>query len=135
MPPTDRMLTGAIAANPGRYDGAGEYRYCHTCDTIFFTRASQPDAKHDQHNVVALPALNQDGSDRLSRAFKIFMQRWSEARRDEIERFAQRKGWDLAMEHAHGGGALTDEEVAQWRQVIESELKRLVAESRTLLNG
>lgn len=133
MPPTDRMLTGAIAANPGRYDGAGEYRYCRDCDTIFFTRGAQPDARHAEHTVVPLPALNQDGSDRLSRAFKVFIQRWTEARREEIERFAQRKGWDLAMEHAHGGGALTDEEVAQWRQVIEAELKRLVAESRTLI--
>lgn len=135
MPPTDRMLTGTIAANPGRYDGAGEYRYCRTCDAIFFTRGAQPDTKHDGHNVVALPALNQDGSDRLSRAFKVFIQRWPETRRDEIERFAQRRGWDLAMEHADGGGALTDEEVGQWRQVIEAELKRLVAESRTLIAG
>lgn len=135
MPPTDRMLTGAIAANPGRYDGAGEYRYCRTCDAIFFTRGAQPDTRHDGHNVVALPSLNQDGSDRLSRAFKVFIQRWSETRRDEIERFAQRRGWELAMEHADGGGALTDEEVAQWRQVIEAELKRLVAESRTLITG
>jgi hypothetical protein len=135
MPPTDRMLTGAIAANPGRYDGAGEYRYCRACDAIFFTSAKQPDAKHDDHPVVALPALNQDGSERLSRAFKVFLQRWPEARRAEIERFAQRKGWELAMEHADGGGALTDDEVAQWRQVIEAELKRLVGESRALIAG
>jgi tRNA(Met) C34 N-acetyltransferase TmcA len=135
MPPTDRMLTGAIAANPGRYDGAGEYRYCRACDTIFFTSAKQPDSKHTDHPVVALPALNQDGSERLSRAFKVFLQRWPEVRRDEIERFAQRKGWELAMEHADGGGALTDNEVAQWRQVIEAELKRLVSESRALIGG
>lgn len=135
MPPTDRMLTGAIAANPGRYDGAGEYRYCRACDAIFFTRGAQPDTKHDDHSVVALPSLNQDGSDRLSRAFKVFIQRWPETRRDEIERFAQRRGWDLAMEHADGGGELTDQEVAQWRQVIEAELKRLVAESRVLIGS
>jgi len=135
MPPTDRMLIGAIAANPGRYEGAGEYRYCRLCDSIFFTRAAQPDTKHEGHPAVTLPALNQDGSERLSRAFKVFIQRWPESRRAEIEHFAQRRGWELAMEHADGGGALTDTEVAQWRQVIETELKRLVAESRTLIAG
>lgn len=129
------MLIGAIAANPGRYDGAGEYRYCRTCDSIFFTRAAKPDTRHDGHSVVTLPALNQDGSERLSRAFKVFIQRWPEARRVEIEHFAQRRGWELAMEHSDGGGALTDEEVAQWRRVIEAELQRLVAESRTLIAG
>lgn len=133
MAPTERMLTGAIAANPGRFDGSGEYRYCRTCDTIFFTRATKPELAHDEHDVVVLPALNQDNSDRMTRAFKIFIQRWSEARRDEIDRFALRKGWDLAMEHTDGGGALSDEEVAQWREIVEAELRRLVAEARKLI--
>jgi hypothetical protein len=124
------MLLGAIAANPGRYDGAGEYRYCRTCDAIFFTRATKPEPEHDAHLVLVLPALSQDGSDRLIRAFKAFTQRWSDERREQIERFAQRKGWELAMEHAHGGGALTDDEVAQWRKVVEAELQRLVAQAR-----
>lgn len=135
MPPTDRMLTGAIAANPGRYDGAGEYRYCRTCDAIFFTRAAQPDAAHTAHDVVALPALNQDGSERMSRAFQLFIKRWPEQRRDEIERFAGRRGWDLALEHADGGGALTDDEVEQWRTVVDAELRRLVGEARARMAG
>lgn len=130
MPPTDRMLIGAIAANPGHYAGAGEYRYCRTCDTIFFTRAAQPEATHDAHERLVLPALNQDGSERMARAFKVFLQRWPEDRRTEIERFAQRRGWELAMEHSDGGGALTDTEVAQWRQIVEAELQRLMAETR-----
>lgn len=130
MPPTDRMLIGAIAANPGRYDGAGEYRYCRACDTVFFTSAAKPDATHTPHPTIALPALNQDGSDRLRRAFQSFIQRWPEERRAELERFAQRRGWELAMEHADGGGALTDAEVGQWREVVEAELQRLLVESR-----
>jgi hypothetical protein len=129
------MLTGAIAANPGRFDGAGEYRYCRSCDAIFFTRAAKPDTTHATHDVVVLPALNQDNSDRMTRAFKFFIQRWSETRRDEIDRFALRKGWDLAMEHTDGGGALSDEEVAQWREIVEIELRRLVAEARKLIGG
>lgn len=135
MPPTDRMLIGAIAANPGRYSGAGEYRYCRDCDTIFFTRAAKPETAHDAHAVVALPALNQDGSERLSRAFQLFIQRWPEARRAEIGRFAERRGWELAMEHADGGGALTDGEVAQWRTVVEAELQRLLAEARAVISS
>jgi hypothetical protein len=70
----------------------------------------------------------------MTRAFKIFIQRWPEARRDELDRFALRKGWDLAMEHTDGGGALSDEEVAQWREVVEAELRRLVAEARKLIS-
>lgn len=133
MPPTDRMLIGAIAANPGRYNGAGEYRYCRRCDTIFFTSAAKPDAGHTGHDTLALPALNQDGSNRLGRAFQSFIQRWPAPRRDELEHFAQRRGWDLAMEHVDGGGALSDDEVTQWREVVEAELQRLLAESRRLI--
>ena len=133
MPPTDRMLIGAIAANPGRYDGAGEYRYCRSCDAVFFASAARPDATHAAHATVALPALNQDGSDRLGRAFQVFIQRWPEPRRAELERFAQRRGWELAMEHVDGGGALSDAEVAQWREVVEAELQRLLAEARKLI--
>jgi hypothetical protein len=129
------MLTGAIAANPGRYDGAGEYRYCRSCDAIFFTRAAKPEPAHDAHDVVVLPALNQDNSDRMTRAFKVFIQRWPEARRDELDRFALRKGWELAMEHTDGGGALSDDEVKQWREVVDAELRRLATEARKLING
>lgn len=135
MPPTERMLIGAIAANPGRFDGAGEYRYCRACDTIFFTRVAKPDATHEAHDSIVLPALNQDGSERMARAFKMFMQRWPVERRDEIERFAQRRGWDLAMEHVDGGGALADDEVGQWRGVVEAELKRLAGEARKQIGG
>lgn len=135
MPLTDRMLIGAIAANPGRYDGAGEYRYCRACDAVFFTSAAKPDPTHAAHTSVALPALNQDGSERLTRAFQAFIQRWPEARRAELELFAQRRGWELAMEHVDGGGALGDAEVAQWRAVVEAELQRLLAEARTLISA
>lgn len=130
MPPTDRMLTGAIAANPGRFDGAGEYRYCRACDTIFFTRAATPETAHADHPAQPLPALNQDGSDRMQRAFQVFIKKWPAARQDKIERFAARRGWELAMEHGDGGGALSDAEVEQWRAVVEAELRRLVAEAR-----
>lgn len=133
MPLTDRMITGAIAANPGRYEGAGEYRYCGACEAIFFTRAAKPETAHDQHVVVALPALNQDASDRMSRAFQVFIKQWPEQRRQEIEQFALRRGWDLAMEHHDGGGALDDDEVAQWRTIVEAELRRLVGEARKLM--
>lgn len=135
MPLTDRMLIGAIAANPGRYDGAGEYRYCRTCDAVFFTSAAKPDPTHTTHASVALPALNQDGSERLTRAFQAFIQRWPEPRRAELELFAQRRGWDLAIEHVDGGGALSDAEAAQWRAVVEAELQRLLAEARTLIGA
>src|SRR5689334_8951207 len=98
MPVTDRMLIGAIAGNPASFEGTGEYRFCRTCDAIFFTSASEPDPTHDGHDWFALPSLNPDGSNKLSVAFRRYITRWSPERQEELERFALKKGWDMAME-------------------------------------
>lgn len=125
MTVTDRMLTGAIANNPGKYDGDGEYRYSIPHKTIYFTSASKPDPK-DAEPWFALPALNPDGSGRMERAFKLFVKRrWPPSRQEELDRFASRKGWNLAMELKYGGGALEDSEAAEWQYVVNRELNRL----------
>ncbi len=130
MPLTDRMLQGAIAANPGQPDKAGEYRYCVACGLAFFTRPAKPDKTHADHATIALPALNPDGSERLAKAFRAFLKRWSPERQEQLDRFASRKGWELAYEHQSGGGALNDSEVAEWRVIVEAEMKRLVMRAR-----
>ncbi len=122
---TERMLTGAIANNPARYDGDGEYRYSVPHKTIYFSSAAKPDPK-DAESWFALPSLNPDGSQRMELAFQQFIKRrWLPSRQDELERFALRKGWNMAMELKYGGGALEDREAEEWQYVINRELERL----------
>jgi hypothetical protein len=127
---TDRMLTGAIAGNPAKYDGPGEYRYSVTHQEIYFSSASQPDPK-DNDEWFALPSLNPDGSKRMERAFKHFIKRrWVPSRQEELENFARKRGWDLAMELKYGGGALEDNEAEEWQVVVNRELERLTKKAR-----
>jgi hypothetical protein len=135
MAVTDRMLMGAIANNPATFDGAGEYRCCRTCELIFFTSAKQPDATHDDHQWFALPALNPDGSNILVRAFQRFIKRWTEERQEQLERFALKKGWDMAMELKYGGGALEEPEVAEWQEIVTARLEQLMHQARKQMNG
>jgi hypothetical protein len=127
---TDRMLIGAIASNPADFHSAGEYRCCRTCMVIYFTSARKPDTTHEGHDTFALPALNPDGSGKLARAFQRYIERWSPERREQIERFAQRKGWDMAMELKYGGGALEDHEAAEWQEIINARLEQLMRQAR-----
>jgi hypothetical protein len=130
---TDRMLIGAIANNPAAFEGAGEYRCCRTCEQIFYTSAKQPDTSHDQHDWFALPALNPDGSKKLEVAFQRFIVRWPAERQQQIEKFALRKGWDMAMELKYGGGALDDVEAAEWQEIINVRLSQLMKQAREQL--
>jgi hypothetical protein len=131
---TDRMLIGAIANNPAAFDGAGEYRCCRTCELIFFTSAKKHDATHDGHNWFALPALNPDGSKILERAFQRFIVRWPQERQEQLEKFALRKGWDMAMELKYGGGALEESEAAEWQEIINGRLDQLMRQAREQLD-
>lgn len=127
---TDRMLIGAIASNPGKYDGPGEYRYSVPHNTIYFTRATRPDEK-DKDPWVAVPSLNPDGSKRMEHAFRHFIQRrWKPSRQQELQDFALKRGWDLAMELKYGGGALEDEEADEWQYVVNRELERMAQNFR-----
>jgi hypothetical protein len=127
---TDRMLTGAIANNPASYDGEGEWRYSIPHKTLYFTRAATPDPK-DNEPWFTLPSLNPDGSRRMERAFQEFMRRrWPPSRQEELRRFAERRGWNLAMELKYGGGALEDKEAEEWQFVVNRELQRLAAQVR-----
>src|SRR5579859_2892794 len=83
-----RMLIGAIAGNPAAFESACEYRFCRTCQEIFFASAKQPDRVHANHSWFSLPSLNPDGSMILARAFQRFIKRWSPERQNELERFA-----------------------------------------------
>jgi hypothetical protein len=130
---TDRMLIGSIANNPGAFDGAGEYRCCRTCEMIFFTSAKQPDPAHDAHDWFALPSLNPDGSKLLERAFQRFITRWSDERQAQLEKFATRKGWDMVMELKYGGGALEEDEVAEWQVIVNGRLSQLLRQAREQL--
>jgi hypothetical protein len=130
MAVTDRMLMGAIASNPGAYEGAGEYRYSLTSDEVYFTSAAAPDKAHADHDWIPLPALNPDGSGKLVRAFQRFIVRWSAERQEQLETFARRKGWDMAMELKYGGGALDDEEAAEWQEIVNARLEQLVRQAR-----
>lgn len=130
MAPTDRMLMGAIAGNPSRYDGPGEYRYSLTHHEIYFTSISTPDPK-DNDQWLALPSLNPDGSKRMERAFKHFIKRrWQPRRQKQLHDFALKRGWDLAMELKYGGGALEDDEAEEWQYVVNRELERLTCQAR-----
>lgn len=129
MAPTGRMLTGAIAGNPGKYDGPGEYRYSITHQEIYFSSASNPDPK-DQEEWFPLPSLNPDGSKRMERAFKHFIKRrWVPTRQKQLKDFALKRGWDLAMELKYGGGALEDNEAEEWQHVVNRELDRLTTKA------
>jgi hypothetical protein len=130
---TERMLIGAIASNPAAYEGAGEYRCCRACLAIYFTSAKQPETTHDGHDTFALPALNPDGSGILVRAFQRYVTGWPDERREQIERFAARKGWDMAMELKYGGGALEDDEAAAWQEIVNERLARLARQARAEL--
>lgn len=130
MAPTDKMLMGAIAGNPAKYDGPGEYRYSVTHQEIYFSSAAQPDPK-DNDVWFALPSLNPDGSKRMERAYKQFIKRrWKPSRQQELEDFALKRGWDLAMELKYGGGALEDHEADEWQKVVNRELERLTHHAR-----
>lgn len=127
---TDRMITGAIASNPANYNGDGEYRYSVPHKMIYYTSAKEPDPL-DNESWISLPALNPDGSKRKEKAFQRFIKRrWKPSRQQELERFAQKRGWDLAMELKYGGGALEDFEADEWQYVINRELDRLVRRFR-----
>lgn len=130
MPVTDRMLIGAIAGNPADFNGAGEYRFCHTCEQIFLTSARKPDTTHDAHHWFVLPSLNPDGSQVLARAFQRFIVRWTPERQAELETFARKKGWDMAMELRYGGGALDDDESSQWQEIVQGRLDMLKNQAR-----
>ena len=132
---TDRMLIGAIASNPGDYNKAGQARYCFKSNTIYFSSAADPAPEDENNMYVNLPALDADGSKKLVTAFKRYIKRWPEERQAELEKFGSRRGWDLAMEHFHGGGALTDEEVAEWRQIVDARLNQLVRDAREMIES
>ncbi|HEX9439909.1 MAG TPA: hypothetical protein VF909_09515 [Roseiflexaceae bacterium] len=132
---TDRMLIGAIANNPAMFEGAGEYRCCRTCEAIYFTSAKDPDRTHDEHDWFALPSLNPDSSKILERAFQRYIKRWSPDRQEQLEKFALRKGWDMAMELKYGGGALEDSEAAEWQEIINGRLNQLMRQAREQLTG
>lgn len=122
---TDRMLTGAIANNPANYEGDGEWRYSIPSKSLYFTKASAPDPR-DREPWFALPSLNPDGSRRMEQAFQQFIKRrWPPSRQLQLEQFAQKKGWNLAMELKYGGGALEDHEAEEWQYVVNRELQRL----------
>ncbi len=135
MSVTDRMLIGAIASNPAKYEGAGEYRYCRTCELIYFTSSSQPDTAHAHHPWLSLPALDPDGSGKLKRAFQRYIERWTPERQAELERFATRKGWDMAMELKYGGGALEDHEATEWQQIVNGRLEQLMRQAREQISA
>jgi hypothetical protein len=127
---TDRMLIGAIANNPANYAGDGEWRYSIPHQAIFFSKAAEPDPR-DNEPFFALPSLDPDGSKRREHAFRAFIsRRWPPSRQRELERFAERKGWNLAMELKYGGGALEDREAEEWQYVVNRELQRLAAQVR-----
>ena len=130
---TDRMLIGAIANNPAAFENAGEYRCCRTCELIFYTSAKQPDTTHDAHDWFAMPSLNPDGSKILERAFQRFITRWTPERQEQLETFARRRGWDMAMELKYGGGALEESEVTEWRVIVDARLDQLVKQAREQL--
>ena len=130
---TDRMLIGAIANNPASLAGAGEYRCCRVCQQIFYTSAKAPDTSHDEHETFSLPALNPDGSGKLARAFRRYIERWPAERQEQLETFARRRGWDMAMELKYGGGALEEAEAAEWQEIVNGRLEQLMKQAREQL--
>ena len=135
MAMSKRMLIGSIASNPGKYDGPGEYRYSIPHQEIYFTSTAKPDPK-DSQPWFALPALNPDGSKRMEQAFQQFIGlRWRPSRRRQLEEFALKKGWDLAMELRYGGGALEEEEATEWQFVVNREIDRLAESVMKRIEG
>jgi hypothetical protein len=129
------MITGAIASNPRKYDGPGEYRYSIPHKTIYFSSASNPDPK-DGEPWLPLPSLNPDGSKRMERAFQRFIKRrWRPSRQEQLEDFARKRGWDMAMELKYGGGALEDNEAEEWQYVVNRELERLTHTAREQIDA
>jgi hypothetical protein len=132
---SERMLIGSIASNPGNYAGPGEYRYSLTRKEIYFSSAAKPDPK-DAEPFFPLPALDPDGSRRKEQAFQQFIaRRWMPSRQHQLAEFARKKGWDLAMELRYGGGALEENEAAEWQHVINRELERLAQQVRKRIAG
>jgi hypothetical protein len=128
------MLSGAIANNPANYEGDGEWRYSLTQQTVYFSSATSPDPR-DKEPFFALPSLNPDGSQRMEAAFRAFIQRrWPPSRVAELERFAEKRGWNLAMELKYGGGALEDKEAEEWQFIVNRELERLAGEVRARIS-
>jgi hypothetical protein len=128
------MLIGSIANNPANYEREGEWRYSIPNQALYFSSAKEPDPM-DQQPWLPLPALDPDGSRRKERAFKHFIKRrWVPSRQKELEEFARKRGWDLAMELKYGGGALEDNEAEEWQYVINRELERLVQRFRQKLD-
>jgi hypothetical protein len=80
-----------------------------------------------------MPSLNPDGSKILERAFQRFITRWTPERQEQLETFARRRGWDMAMELRYGGGALEESEVTEWRVIVDARLEQLVKQARDLL--
>ncbi len=127
---TDRMLTGAIANNPANFEGDGEWRYSIPHQAIYYTKVAEPDPR-DNEPFFTLPSLNPDSSRRMEYAFRAFIKRrWPPSRCAELEHFAERRGWNLAMELKYGGGALEDREAEEWQYVVNRELDRLAAQVR-----
>jgi len=89
----------------------------------------------------ALPALAEGLLERLAavlradleRAFQRFITRWTPERQEQLETFARRKGWDMAMELKYGGGALEEDEVTEWRVIVDARLDQLVKQAREQL--
>lgn len=135
MAVTDRMLMGAIASNPGAFNGAGEYRYSRTSDEIYFTSAANPDTAHADHDTFALPSLNPDGSGKLVKAFQRYIEKWPKERQEELAKFASRRGWDMALELKYGGGALEDHEASEWQEIVNTRLMQLVRQAREMIEG
>ena len=100
-----------------------------TCDGSYPTFLAY-DAAHDDHRWFALPSLSPDGSDKLARAFQRFITRWSPERQKQLEAFARKKGWDMAMELKYGGGALDDDEVSEWQEIVNGRLDQLMRQAR-----
>ena len=48
------------------------------------------------------------------------------------KRFAEKRGWNLAMELKYGGGALEDREAEEWQYVVNRELQRLAEKLKAL---
>ena len=82
-----------------------------------------------------LPSLNPDGSNILVRAFQRFIARWPKERQEQLDRFASKKGWDMAMELKYGGGALEEDEVAEWQEIVNARLDQLMRKARAQIDG
>jgi hypothetical protein len=105
------------------------------CELIYYTTAKKPDTAHDDHDWIALPSLNPDGGGKLIKAFQRFITRWPQSRQEELEKFALKRGWDMAMELKYGGGGLDDQEAAEWQEIVNARLEQLVRQFRADLEA